>query len=507
MEKYLVHGPGDFLGQPFRLRQDQKAFIYRCYELRADGSRRWRRAVRGRPKGDGKTELSAAFALAEFAGPAAFAGWTPTGQARGKCRISPDIPVAAASYEQADLLYAAAATMVKEGPLAEYIDAFDTEMQFKDGSVGALYRVAAVAGTNDGKRPTFAACDETHEWTGNKKRVHLVIKGGVYKRTDAWILEITTAGRRGDGSVAEDAYDLKLMIEGGHNPADDTLIDWSEASGEWDLEDPEQLLSAIYEANEAADVLFPAQNLVDRYHDPATPHHEFRRYNLNQWPESTGESWLDDYPGIWAECAGTVEFDAEVVGEHAAVMGIDFALKRDGVAVVTAQLMPDGSIPVFARVWKLDGVRIDVAEALSYIRAVVGALPVRGIVYDPKYFEFPAQVLEDEGFPMIEFPQSGERMVPACGNAMELIRARRVVHNGDPVLSEHVKRSVWREAEGGFRLSKTRSKDRIDACIAMVMALQLAVTPGALTPADPATAKVDHQQSDNFFRPKERLNI
>ncbi|WP_421020534.1 terminase large subunit domain-containing protein, partial [Klebsiella pneumoniae] len=76
----------------------------------------------------------------------------------------------------------------------EFLDVFDTEVQFKDGTVGQLYRVAAVAGTNDGKRPTFVAFDETHEWTGNKKRVHLVLSNGIAKRSDCWGLEITTAG-------------------------------------------------------------------------------------------------------------------------------------------------------------------------------------------------------------------------------------------------------------------------------------------------------------------------
>ncbi len=296
------------------------------------------------------------------------------------------------------------------------------------------------------------------------------------------------------------------MIDGGHSPDDETLIDWVEADESWDLDDPEQLRSAIYQSNPAVDVFYPASNLVARYHDPATPRHEFRRYNLNQWVDTTGESWLDDYPGIWDECFGGVEFDSQLTGESRAVMGIDFAQKRDSVAVITAQLMPDGSIPVYARVWNLDGQRIDVQEALAYIRQVADALPIRGVAYDPRFFELPAQILEDEGFPMIEFPQNGQRMVPACGNALELIRDQRVVHNGDPVLAQHVRHAVWKESEDGPRLSKTRSRNRIDACIALVMALWLAVTPGELEKPPPATARVA-EPTDDFFRPKERLRI
>ena len=507
MEANLVHGPGDFLGQPFRLRADQKARLYRAYELRKDGSRRWRRVVWGRAKGDGKTEIAAAVALAEFAGPVVFDGWTATGQPKGRRRLSPDIPVAAASYTQANLLYSAASAMVKEGPLAEYIDVFETEMQFRDGTVGELYRVAAVAGTNDGKRSTFAVCDETHEWVANKKRVHLILKGGTYKRADGWILEITTAGAFGLGSVAEDAYALKQLIDGGHSPDDETLIDWLEADASWTLDDPDQLLEAIKQANPAAGVLYPLSNLVARFHDPATPRHEFRRYNLDQWVETTGESWLDEYPGAWSACTGVVEFDPTLRGESAAVMAIDFAHNRDGVAIITAQLQPNGKIPVYARIWSLDGKRIDVPNAVAYIREVADLLPLRAIGYDPRYFEFPAQLLEEDGFPMIEFPQS-TRMIQACGTALELVRDGRVVHSGDPVLASHVRWAVWRETEDGRRFSRLKSKTRIDGAVALAMALQLAVTPGTFVRPAPATATPSNETPiGDFFRPKERLKL
>lgn len=509
-----MHGPGDFLGKPFRLLPHQKARIYRAYELRPDGHRRWRRVVWGEPKGGGKTELCAAISLCEFAGPVVFDGWTETGRPRGRRRTSPDIPVAAASYDQANLVWSALKAMVEEGPLDEFIEVFEGEAQFRDGTVGTIQRVAAVAGTNDGRRPTFAACDETHEWTGNKKRVHLILKGGIHKRTDAWMLEITTAGAWGLESVAEDAYALKEMIEAGNSPDDETLIDWLEPSTpdkELDLDDPVQLEKALREANPAADVLYPLQNLIARRFDPATPLHEFKRYNLNLWVETTGESWLDDYPGAWDACKGTVEFDPSfrMDATHGAVIAIDFAQKKDGIAVIVAQKLPTGPIPVYARIWDLDGQRIDVQGALKYISEVATAIGVRAIGYDPRFFELPAQMLEDEGFVVIEFPQqSNERMVPACGNALELIRSGGVVHTGDPVLARHVRNAVKRDVEGGFRLSKLKSKERIDACVALVMALQIAGTP-EIKPPPPAGASFSDGGGPitDLFKPSGRLNL
>jgi len=119
IEEFLVHGEGDLFGRPFRLTPEQRAFIWRCYEHDEQGRRRYRRVLYGRPKGYGKTELAAAIALAELAGPTAPA--------------APNIPVAAASFDQADLLFGAAKAMVAEGPLADYFETFDTEILRVDG--------------------------------------------------------------------------------------------------------------------------------------------------------------------------------------------------------------------------------------------------------------------------------------------------------------------------------------------------------------------------------------
>jgi hypothetical protein len=75
--------------------------------------------------------------------------------------------------------------IVTEGPLKQYFDVFDKEIQLK-GEPGVLVRVPAVAGANDGLRPTFVVADETHEWTGSKARVHLVLENGLAKRQDSW---------------------------------------------------------------------------------------------------------------------------------------------------------------------------------------------------------------------------------------------------------------------------------------------------------------------------------
>ena len=47
--------------------------------------------------------------------------------------------------------------------LASAVDVYDTEIVLKD-QPGRAYRVAAVAGTNEGQRPTAAIFDEVAHW-------------------------------------------------------------------------------------------------------------------------------------------------------------------------------------------------------------------------------------------------------------------------------------------------------------------------------------------------------
>jgi hypothetical protein len=107
------------------------------YRLTRDGSRQVRRVLVVMPKGCGKTELGAAIACTRVRGPDDPRREPQAGPAR-----SPNIPIGAASFEQADLLFGAAKTMMTQGRLGPFVEAWDTEILLK-GDVGRMFRVAA----------------------------------------------------------------------------------------------------------------------------------------------------------------------------------------------------------------------------------------------------------------------------------------------------------------------------------------------------------------------------
>jgi phage terminase large subunit-like protein len=67
-------------------------------------------------------------------------------------------------------------------------------------------------------------------------------------------------------------------------------------------------------------------------------------------------------------------------------------------------------------------------------------------------------------------------MIPACGHAYELIVNKKVAHDGSPTYTDQVLSAAQRMTDQGWRLSKGKSKRKIDAAIALVMALDRATS-------------------------------
>lgn len=466
-----ICGEGDWYGTLIKLRPDQKRFLYRWYEF-CPQCDQWHydEALRGAATGDGKTQFIASIVVLEFAGPPQIA--VP----------SPNIPIAAASFEQADLLFSAVATMCggqdqkdTDSPLCGFFEVYDTEVKFADARPGRIFRVAAVAGTNEGGLPTLFVRDELHEWgePGSRKaRVGTVIGKSTKKRRTARgsgrIISLSTAGFDIDNSLLGDMVKLGRRVEHDPHVSPRFLYDWRQAPDGLDYRKLEDRELAVRAASEAADVLWSVADRVNAWGKPDYPAHEWIRYFANRWVDVAEDSWLKDHPAAWADCHGTWKAD----DANPWVLSVDMALKHDSVAVDRVEQLPDGRFAVTTRIWRAgdyDG-RIPHDQVWTYVKTSARGLGFRGVVYDPRYFEVPARMLEDDKILAIEFDQSPQRMAPACGLTFKLILENLIVHNGDPDLAAHVKGAVAVPQErGGFTLRKGKSKGHIDAAISMCM--------------------------------------
>jgi phage terminase large subunit-like protein len=476
IEKNLVHAEGDYYGKPFKLRTWQRAFIWRAYELKADGSRRYSRVLLGLPKGNGKTELAAAIGCAELGGPVVFSHWGPSGPV-GKRRTSPDIPVGAASFDQADLLFGAARTMIKEGPLAGFFDVFDVEIQIKGGP-GQMYRVAAVAGANDGKRPTFFLADELHEWVGTKERVHLVLSNGRAKRADSWELGISTAGWD-VRSLLGRMYGHGKRVQTGEDEDDSFLFVWYEPSADVALDDGPALAAMIREANPAADDFLSVAAVAARAKE--IPEFEFRRYHLNQWVDSP-ELWLPH--GMW-DARADKDRGLPPDGTRV-VIGFDGSYSGDSTGLVGATV-EDRPFLFVIDAWekgRQDEWRVPIAEVESVIRASCQRWDVQTIGMDPHRWSRTLQALQEEGLPAVEWNTAvAGRMVPACAQFYDAVTGSRLTHDGDERLATHIAQAVVRIDARGVRISKDHkdSERHIDLAVCAVIAHDCAISVKTIT--------------------------
>lgn len=459
IEKHCRYGEGDRFGRPVRLELFQKLFLIWLFELKPDGSRRYRRALLEVPKGNGKTPIAswvAAYLLAT--------------------QRSAVIPVAAASYEQAELLFGDLRTSVAESPtLSPLFHAFEGEVQVKDGP-GRAYKVAAVAGTNDGQRPSAFFADEIHEWTGNKARVHLVIANGAAKRAGSVVVNTTTPGADLD-SMAGKLHEYGIKVNAGEIDDPEFLfVWWGCPEDRYDLSDHEQLLQAVREANPAADLFLSVSDVAARFYQ--IPRHEFVRYHLGMWT-TVAERWLPT--GAWEEC----EQHRPIPDGYEVCLGFDGSFNGDSTALTVVSCpQEDDELPhvdvveAWERPESLAGDwQVPILDVEAAIRAACRRWQVREIVCDPYRWARTYQVLEDEGLPIVEFPQSPARMIPATTRFYEAVVNKQLTQSGDPRLARHMGNCALKVDARGARLTKEHkhSRRKIDLAVAAVMAHERAV--------------------------------
>ena len=454
IEKFCVFSSGDYLGDPFMLRDWQKEIIRDLFELRSDGSFKHHTAYISLPKGNGKTELAGALAVFGL---------------MGTDNPAPLIPVVASSYDQADLVFNSAKAMIMNGELKHFVDAYDRKIVLKDNPNGLITRVPCVAGVNDGLRPSpFAVFDEIHEMTGKKEKAHLVIQNGLRKRTNTIGINITTAGV--ENSLAYRMYKYAKGIEEGSIEDEGFYYKIYEADQELDLADDDQRKKAIEESNPALHDFVDYEQLERAYHQ--IPENEFRRYFLNQWT-TTAERWLP--AGTWEKC----EADQKISKGSKIILAFDGSYSRDSTALVGLSM---DEIPHFEvlghwerpvnenQLWKVPR-----EEVLARIESIFEQYEVVEFVVDPMGWHNELSELEERyGEEMILYFEANYRkkMAQACSRFFTGVMDQRMTHDGDFNLFQHLINCVPKETPQGTVVTKINksSAKKIDLAIAGIMA-------------------------------------
>ncbi len=116
-------------------------------------------------------------------------------------------------------------------------------------------------------------------------------------------------------------------------------------------------------------------------------------------------------------------------------------------------------------------------EVAEHVRQLADRYLVVECAYDPWRFRSEALRLEDAGLPMVEFPQSTARMVPASEQLYSAIVQRKLTHANDRDLNRHVAGAIAKQTPRGWRLEKSERGVQIDAVVALAMAVERADQP------------------------------
>jgi phage terminase large subunit-like protein len=459
-------------GEPWELEPFQAEFIE---DLFAGYAEAWLVV----PEGNGKTTTLAGVALyhAEF-------------------RPFAAVPVAAASREQAEILYRQAEGFVLRSaalhaPVHSAIQqakgkrktdvprflCLEGYRRINHHAGGRIQVFAADDRTGDGIIPTLGIIDEPHRlrdlslyrtWAGKiaKRGGQLATistsgePGSDFEETRERIKALATDTRRA-GSFAR--YSTPRVV----------LHEWGVPEA-GDVED----MATVKSANPFSGIT--TEMLAEKFASPTMTRHHWLRFVCNR-PTRDSDVWLgEDGEILWRDTEDPYELEPGAP----TWIGVDIALRHDTSAVVTMQRRDDGRYHAICRVWVPEADKpIDVTDVMHYLRGQAALFDVEAISFDPRFFDVPAKMLGDEGLVMFEVPQSIERMTAAYGSLYEAIQRRTITHEADEVFASHVLNAVPRFSERGFMLEKSKSRAKIDGVAALALAYDQALRHEAPEPS------------------------
>ena len=440
-------------GEDLIFRPWQRELTKQLFAVKADGTFRHRIGLVGLPRKNGKSAWLSAIALESLV----------LGAQGG------EIYSCAAEKEQAKIVFNTAKEMVRLHPeLSELLTVYkDTIHNPKTGSV---YRaLSSDAFSKEGLNPTLVCFDELHAQPN--RELFDVMSLAMGARIEPMLVAITTAGVKSDNSgkdsICFSLYEYGKRIALGEVVDPSFFFAWWEANNDGDYRDP----NAWKEANPGFDDIVAADDFASAI--LRTPEAEFKTKRLNIWT-STSDTWLPH--GAW----DVLSDPREIPDGTDVVLGFDGSFNGDCTAIVAVSveevphIMP---VAVWEKPDEADASwQIPVLEVEDAIRAAATRWQVLEIACDPYRWARTFQVLDDEGLPVVTFPQTASRMTPATTRFFESVVNKTLTHNGDARLARHIGNAQLRTDNRGSRLAKEAkgSKRRIDLAVSSVMALERA---------------------------------
>lgn len=477
----LCHTKGKWAGKRFWLLPWQEQLIRDIFGIvKPDGYRQFRTAFVEICKKVGKSELAAAIALYLL-----YADNEPSAEVYG----------AAADRQQASIVFDVAKQMVEMSPAlmkrSKLMGA--TKRIVNYGNSGYYQVLSAEVGGKHGFSVSGLVFDEIHTQP-NRQLYDVLTKGSSDARQNPLHFIITTAGTDRH-SIAYELHTKAVDILEGRrvDPTFYPVVYGLKDDEDWEDE------ANWFKVNPSLGYTVDIERLRDAYREAKqNPADEvtFKWLRLNMWVSST-TAWIPD--AIFMK--GNQEIDMDSLLGRECYAGLDLSSTGDITALVLMFpprdedekyivlpffWIPEETIP--QRV-KAASVPYDVWEKQGHILATEGNVihydfiehfieelgekyHILEIAFDRWGATQMVQDLEGMGFTVVPFGQGFSSMSAPTKEFYKILMEGRMVHGGNPVLRWMAGNVVIdTDPAGNIKVTKARSKEKIDGIVAGIMAL------------------------------------
>jgi len=475
IEKFITHVKGELSNTPINLKKWQKDDIIRPLfgiKRKDNGYRRYRTCYVEIPRKNSKSTMGAAIALYLLL---------------ADSEKGAEIYSVAGDREQAHIIFDIAKSMVIQNKkLTENSELFQYVIK-KKGALNYYKVISAEAKTKHGFNAHGVIFDELHVQPNRELWDVMTTAQGA--RTQPLTIAFTTAGYDKD-SICYELHEYARKVKDGIIK-DDTFLPVIYSA------DPDDNIYSVRtwkKANPGLGTIIKEDYLrqqINRIKNEPSFESTFRRLHLNQWV-GTAETWIDDI--TWMKGALPLNIEEGSL----CYAGLDLASTRDitafvmifpeddNIRVLPYFFIPEDSISARSQKenihydqWIRDGYMIATPGNVTdydFIRKKIKELSVQYkiavIGYDRWNSSQLVIMLQDEGFNMSAFGQ-GYASMSAPSKELERMAVKgKIKHAGNPVLrwmNSNVQ--IESDAAGNIKISKKRSREKVDGMVALVMAL------------------------------------
>jgi len=477
----LCHTKGKWAGKRFWLLPWQEQLIRDIFGIvKPDGYRQFRTAFVEICKKVGKSELAAAVALYLL-----YADNEPSAEVYG----------AAADRQQASIVFDVAKQMVEMSPAllkrSKLMTA--TKRIVNYGNSGYYQVLSAEVGGKHGFSVSGLVFDEIHTQP-NRQLYDVLTKGSSDARQNPLHFIITTAGTDRH-SIAYELHTKAVDILEGRrvDPTFYPVVYGLKDDEDWEDE------ANWYKVNPSLGYTVDIERLRDAYREAKqNPADEvtFKWLRLNMWVSST-VAWIPD--AIFMK--GNEEIDLAALEGRDCYGGLDLSSTGDITALVLMFpprdedekyillpffWVPEETIPQRVKaasvpydIWERQGyllstegnvIHYDFIE--KFINDLAEKYHIVEIAVDRWNATQMIQNLEGDGFTMVPFGQGFASMSGPTKDFYRLLMEGQIIHGGHPVLRWMAGNVVVdTDPAGNIKVTKAKSKEKIDGIVASIMAL------------------------------------